>query len=124
MHVKMFGINLCQASSFIVHSFSSAVWRGNPSVQRRPPTKTAPSARSLTFTAHSAILTAAAVPLPPPPRALQAWPRPALRAWPGCCEHATSLQVWPSASRKRRRTRGARPFQIAMNCQQICRIRR
>lgn len=103
-------------------SFSLAVWKGSPSVQRRALAKTAHSARHLTCVARSATLTAAV--RPPHPGTLHAWLPPVRPAWPGPCEHATNLQVWPCASKRKRRTRDARPFLTAMNSQQICRIRR
>lgn len=104
-------------------SFSSVVWKGNPSVQKRAPTKTALSARRPTCVAQSATVTPAAV-LPLAPGALHVWLPPIQPAWLGHCEHAINLPVWPSVSKKKKRTRDARPSQTAMNSQQICRIRR
>lgn len=103
-------------------SFSSAVWKGSPSVRRQAPTKTALSARRLTSAVRSSTVTAA---LPPPVLgAPRAWPPPAQPAWPGLCERATNLRAWPYASKRKRRTRDARPFRTVMSSQQTCRIRR
>lgn len=97
----------------------SQVLRGNPRVKRQAPTKTALLARRLTIGVQNVTVTAAAVlqlaPEPPPP---------AQPPWPGHYGLATNLQVWPSASKKKRRTRGARLFLTAMSSQRICRIRR
>lgn len=106
---------------------SLTVWKQSPRVQKRAAARTLRSARCPTCGARSATLTAAAAAEashPPDLERRRAWRHPAQPAWPGLWGRGTSRQVWPYVSRRRRRTRDARPFQTAMSSQRICRTRR
>ncbi len=97
-----------------------SVWR-KPRVQLHAPFQTFPAVNLLTCTALTVTGTTAVAPQAP---GCLLCPLQAKPASPGHSVHATNQLAWLYVSKRKKRTRGAKPYQTVMNSLQTYKTRR
>lgn len=95
--------------------------RRKPRVQLHVPFQTIPAVNLLTCTALTVTGTTAAAPQAPGCLLCPLQAQPVL---PGHSVHATNQLAWPYVSKRKRKTRGAKSYQTAMNSLQTYKTRR